>query len=254
MSQVFILHDSRGYWCKTRKLTLNERNSTCIELHKTIFDCFEITAKSSYRCADFMRKVGKKIWSYTFLNRERFVEIINRGNEGRKLIAICVWDVCIFGSIDIFLESFCNKFNRRENSLYPNKVKSKDKNKPNNICHEHLREKLKKKSSFRRITRYKTWVDNCIEYIWKTGWNSSWFYFWNIKYFRILECSRTCYIQLWMTWNIFYWSWKIWNFCKNFCILLLLFIIECSYTGKNLYLLGTRSGCTDRFKFFLVIR
>ena len=120
--QVLVVHDPSSDIRETGKLFLEHRETLSIDLHHPIFDRLEVALYCGYRSADLVRNIGEKVGADFFLDRECFLEIIDRGDEWRKFIFPTISDRRIFFSVDDIFYIFGDDLYRTKDRTNPYKV------------------------------------------------------------------------------------------------------------------------------------
>lgn len=136
---------------ETFEFRLEEIDCPCIELHDAVLYPLEIALHSGDRCTDLMRQVREEVRSDFFLDRERFMEIIDRGDERGKFIFPTIADTRIALAVDDVSDIFCHYTDRTKYRTYPKEIEHEYESEPDEVREEYSLQYIGHESSLRGI-------------------------------------------------------------------------------------------------------
>lgn len=154
MSERFEVHDTTRDIRESRELILYQCQCVLIEFHDSVFERLDITLHCRDGCAYLMREIREEVGTDFFLDRERLMEIIYRGDKRCEFIFPSIAYGTVSFTVDDILYRGHDRAKWSEYRAYPYKISQQYDKEPDNIHEEYTSQDIRHKSSFYSIFSY----------------------------------------------------------------------------------------------------
>ena len=168
MCKRLEIHDLSRDTSQTRKFALEQGKGILIELHHTVFECFDVALHCSDRGTDLMRQIREEFCTDFFLDRERFMEIIDRRDKWHEFIFPAISYRSISFTVDDILDVSDDSADRAKDRPDPEKISEEYEKQPYNIDEYYALQDMSNETSLDRILSERPEI-KCRKYIFLRG-------------------------------------------------------------------------------------